>query len=144
VACHFKLLLLQTSGRILGLLIVAMEQDGWTLHSPTSWTAPDGATYRLSAADHTGLQDFLQVVQGHIINKLWSKASAHRHGRGLQQANVDHLAYRQANDWRVLLVACQTITAQTYIDQGLTGFAIKAAMDQARLACINQFRAQHE
>ena len=75
-----------------------------------------------------------------MFEQLLLVCEADAHGRGLQQANVDHLAYRQANDWRVLLAECRKITAQTYVAQGYTGVAIKDALYAARVDCLKRIR----
>ena len=75
-----------------------------------------------------------------VLEQLLLVCEADAHGRGLHQANVDHLAYRQANDWRVLLAECRKITAQTYVAQGYTGVAIKDALYAARVDCLKRIR----
>lgn len=95
--------------------------------------------YRASPADILEVFAQTQAFQDEtVLEQLLLVCEADAHGRGLQQANVDHLAYRQANDWRVLLAECRKITAQTYVAQGYTGVAIKDALYAARVDCLKR------
>ena len=91
--------------------------------------------------------DILQVLNQtrafhdpELFEQLLLVCRADAHGRGLKSLNDVHPVYRQANEWRVLLTACQQINAQIFVDQGYKGAAIKEALYQARLDCINRMR----
>lgn len=94
-----------------------------------------------SAADILELFSQTQAFQEvTLLEQLLLVCEADAWGRGRQETNGDHPVYRQANDWRVLLTECRKITAQTYIAQGYTGVAIKDALYQARVDCLNRIR----
>ncbi len=100
--------------------------------------------HRVSQASEADILEVFNQTQAFqdetVFEQLLLVCEADAHGRGLQQANVDHLAYRQANDWRVLLAECRKITAQTYVAQGYTGVAIKDALYAARVDCLKRIR----
>ena len=100
--------------------------------------------HRVSQARAVDILDLFHQTQAFhdetLLEQLFLVCEADARGRGRQETNGDHPAYRQANDWRVILAECRKITAQAYVAQGYTGNAIKAAIQQARVDCINRVR----
>jgi tRNA nucleotidyltransferase (CCA-adding enzyme) len=52
--------------------------------------------------------------------------------------------YQFSELWRIILAKCATLTAATWVEQGLVGEAIKHALYQARVACVKALVEQWE
>lgn len=48
------------------------------------------------------------------------------------------VVYRQTQLWNEILSECVKVTPQTFIAQGYEGKAIKEAMHQSRVACVER------
>ncbi len=77
-----------------------------------------------------------------LFEQLLLVCEADSHGRGRPNQPRLSLVYRQADDWRVLLAECRTISAQTCMEQGHRGVAIKNALYAARVICVARMQ-QH-
>lgn len=65
-----------------------------------------------------------------LFEKLLVVCEADAQGTGRQ------IDYKQARDWIKILNECEKITAQSLINQGLKGEAIKLGLHQRRIACV--------
>ncbi len=101
------------------------------------------AIHRLSQLSASEIVDIFMCTHAFQDDSLFENlllvCEADSRGRGLQPTATPQ-DYRQAHDWRVLLAECKKITAQTCIEQGYTGAAIKDALYAARVACVARFK----
>ncbi len=77
-----------------------------------------------------------------LFEQLLVACEADAQGCGGQKIN-----YKQAAGWRYVFIECAKVTAQSLIEQGLQGEAIKEALHQRRVACANLILnswSQHE
>lgn len=75
------------------------------------------------------------------FERLLLVCEADYRGRGVHAATKKtSLDYQQAQVWRIMLRECRKLQAQPWVEQGLTGIAIKEALRAARVACITQIQ----
>ena len=62
-------------------LAKTMTELGWNVNSPTKWTWQE---HEIQRGDQQGQDGLLEVVASSIESKLWSEASGHRLGSGME------------------------------------------------------------
>lgn len=66
----------------------------------------------------------------HLFTKLLQSSEADARGCGRK------ITYTLTSHWHYILTECAKVTAQTLIEQGFQGEAIKEALHQRRIACV--------
>lgn len=102
---------------------------------------------KLAARFHLIIHRLKQLKPATIVN-VFVKTDAFRRRQLFEnlllvcqadaQGKRDPVVYHQAAEWRLLLDACLEISPKPFIEAGLKGEAIKAALRQQQIACVKQ------